>query len=251
MQDKSYYKNFYDKVGKRIGWDFSHIKKSEERKGWDFFQEVVKKVKPKDLLLDIGTGGGEAVLKIAHKVGFVYGIDHSVSMITTARKNLGKLSYKNVKFLLMNSSNLKFPDDHFDIVADRHCDFTATEVYRVLKKGGYFFTQQVSEGDQLNIKKAFGRGQAYGVKDGTLKNKYLKQLKKVGFKKIKDFDHNSKVYYKTDKDYIFHLRYTPTIPEFGEREKDFEILRTFIEKNKTKKGIETNSKRFMIIAVKE
>ena len=250
MQNKNYYKNFYDRVGKRIGWDFSHVKKLEEGKGWEFFQEVVKKVKPKDLLLDIGTGGGEAILKIAYKVGFIYGIDHSVSMVTTARNNLKKLNYKNAKFLLMNSSHLDFPDNYFDVVTDRHCDFGATEVYRVLKKGGYFFTQQVSEGDQLNIKKAFGRGQAYGVKDGTLKDKYLKQLKKAGFKKIKNYDYNSKIYYKTDKDYIFHLRYTPTIPEFGEGEKDFEILGRFIEKNKTEKGIETNSKRFMITAQK-
>ena len=245
-----YYKDLYNKVGKRIGWDFSHIKKLEEGKSWNFFQEVTKKMKRGDVLLDIGTGGGEKILGVANKAKFIYGIDHSRSMITTARRNLKKSGYKNFKFLLMNSSKLEFPDNFFDVVTDRHCSFTATEVYRVLKNGGYFLTQQVSEGDQLNVKIAFRRGQAYGIKDGTLKEKYLSELDKVGFKNIDSFDYSSRIYYKMDNDYIFVLRFTPTIPMFGKEKKDFEILREFIQKNRTKKGIETNSKRFIIIAQK-
>jgi ubiquinone/menaquinone biosynthesis C-methylase UbiE len=250
MNTSDYYKNLYNKVGKRIGWDFSHIKSTEVDQGWDFFQEVLKKAKPGDSLLDIGTGGGERILKIARHLQFVFAIDHSPSMIDTANKNLRKTKLNNVQFLLMDSAKLGFPDNNFDIVTDRHCDFNPSEVFRVLKKGGHFLTQQVSEGDQLNIKKAFRRGQGYGIKDGTLKNKYLKQLRRLGFSKIEDFDYNSKIIYKTDKDYIFLLRYTPTIPEFGKIKGDFEILRKFIEENKTKNGIPTNSKRFMIIATK-
>jgi len=250
MQNKNYYRDLYDRVGKRIGWDFSCVKKTEEGKGWDFFQEVLKKIRLKDTLLDVGTGGGEKVLMVASRVGFIYGIDHSENMIGTAEKNLKNSGYKNVKFLLMDSTKLEFSNETFNVVTDRHCDFVAKEVYRVLKKGGYFFTQQVSEGDQLNTKKAFGRGQAYGIKDGTLKNKYLRELKEAGFKNIKDFDYNSKVYFENDTDYLYVLRYTPTIPYFGKKEKDIKLFKDFVEKNRTKKGIQTNSKRFMIIAVK-
>lgn len=249
MNPNDYY-NLYEKAGKRIGWDFSHLKTTETGQDWNFYQEVLKKARSNDLILDIGTGGGERILKIAKQFKSVYAIDHTQSMINTANKNLRKTKLGNVKFLLMDSEKLDFPDNYFDIVTNRHCDFNSTEVFRVLKKGGYFFTQQVSEGDQLNIKNAFGRGQGYGLKDGALKNRYLKELKALGFNKIQAFDYNSKVIYKTDKDYIFLLRYTPTIPEFGEKKEDFEILRKFIEENKTDKGIETNSKRFMIVAVK-
>jgi len=250
MYTNEYYNDLYEKAGKRIGWDFSHLKTTEEGQGWDFYKEVLKKVKPTDFILDIGTGGGERILKIAKHFKSVYGIDHSPSMVSTAKKNLNKTKSKNVKFSMMDSSKLDFPDNYFDIVTDRHCDFNPYEVFRVLKKGGYFFTQQVSEGDQMNIKKAFGRGQGYGTLDGTLKNKYLKHMQKLGFSKVEDFDYNSKIIYKNDKDYIFLLHYTPTIPEFGKKKNDFEILRKFIEKNKTEKGIETNSKRFMIVGVK-
>ncbi|HKC04444.1 MAG TPA: class I SAM-dependent methyltransferase [Patescibacteria group bacterium] len=250
MSTNSYYNNLYEKAGKRIGWDFSHLKTTEEGQGWDFYKEVLKKVKLTDAILDIGTGGGERILKIAKHFKSVYGIDHSPSMVSTAKKNLKKTKLKNVKFLMMDSSKLDFPDNYFDIITDRHCDFNPSEVFRVLKMGGYFFTQQVSEGDQMNIKEAYTRGQGYGTPDGTLKNKYLKQMQKLGFSKIEDFDYNSKIIYKTDKDYIFLLRYTPTIPEFGKKKNDLEILNKFIEENKTKRGIETNSKRFMIVAVK-
>lgn len=244
------YKNLYDKVGKRIGWDFSHVKSTEEGQGWDFYHEVLKKSKSKNIILDIGTGGGERILKIASHFKSVYGIDYSQSMIDTANKNLSKTKLHNVKFSLMDSSSLDFLDNYFDIITDRHCDFSASEVFRKLRKGGYFMTQQVSEDDQINTKKAFGRGQSYGVKDGTLKNKYLRELREAGFKDIKSCEYNSDVYYKTDEDYIFILRNTPTIPNFGNEPKDFEILKNFVEDNKTEKGIKTNSKRFLIIAQK-
>ena len=250
MNNSDYYKDLYSKIGKRIGWDFNHLKTKEEGQGWDFYEEVLKKVKSTDTILDIGTGGGEKILKIAKHFKSVYGIDHSPSMVNTAKKNLGKTKLRNVQFLMMDSAKLVFPDNTFDIITDRHCDFSPSEIFRVLKKGGYFLTQQVSEGDQINIKKAFSRGQGYGTLDGTLKNKYLNQMGGLGFSKIEDFDYNSKIIYKTDKDYMFLLRHTPTIPEFAKKKGDFKILGKFIEENKTESGIETNSKRFMIVAVK-
>lgn len=83
----------------------------------------MKKANFKDLILDIGTGGGERVLKIAKQFKSVYAIDHTPSMIDTANKNLQKTKLNNVKFLLMDSEKLDFPDNYFDIVTNRHCDF--------------------------------------------------------------------------------------------------------------------------------
>lgn len=244
------YKQFYERVGKRIGWDFSRLNKIEEGKKWDFVEEVAKITKPTSKLLDIGTGGGEQILRLAKKVKIITGIDHSVGMISTAKRNFNKSGYKNVHFLRMSSAKLKFPDSSFDIVTSRHCDFYPQEVYRVLVRGGRFLTQQVSEGDKINIKNIFGRGQAYGIKDGTLKNRYIKELKNLGFKNIRTRDYNSTVYYKTEKDLIFLLKHTPIIPDFGKNKIDFETLEKFVKENMTTKGMKTNTKRFMITARK-
>lgn len=244
------YKQFYDRVGKRIGWDFSKVKKTEEGKKWDFYEEVNKAAKPTDRLLDIGTGGGKRVLKIADKIGSIVGIDNSEFMVKTAKKNLKKSGATNVEFLQMDAFNLEFPDNSFDLVTIRHCDFSPKQVYRVLNKGRYFMTQQVGEDDKLNIKESFSRGQFQGKKVGGMMRSYISGLKKAGFEDIKTDEYNSTEYYKTPEDLIFLLKHTPTILDFGKSKKDFGVLEQFIEENKAPKGIKTNSKRFMITAKK-
>jgi ubiquinone/menaquinone biosynthesis C-methylase UbiE len=244
------YRQFYDRVGKRIGWDFSKVKKTEKGKKWDFYEEVVKVAKPTDRLLDIGTGGGERVLKITDKADSIVGIDSSESMVQTANKNLKKSGANNVEFLQMDAFNLGFPDSSFDLVTSRHCDFSPLEVYRVLKKDGYFLTQQVGENDKSNIKKAFRRGQFQNKRVGSMMQDYVSGLKETGFIDIKTADYNSTEYYKTPEDLIFLLKHTPIIPDFGKNKDDFETLEKFIKKNKNRNGIITNSKRFMIMARK-
>jgi ubiquinone/menaquinone biosynthesis C-methylase UbiE len=244
------YKNFYDKVGKSNGWDFSRLKYVTEGATWEFYDEVIKRCNLSDVLLDVGTGGGENVLKIASSAFFMIGIDNSSGMIETAKSNLEKARVSNVRFFKMESGDLTFPHSFFDIVSSCHAPFVATEVAKVVKKGGIFLTQQVSEHDKLNVKEVFGRGQCLGEKDGTLKEKYVRELSDAGFVDIQTLEYDAINYYETPEDLIFLLKHTPIIPMFGEKKEDFDILKQFIIANKTEKGIRTNSKRFMIIATK-
>ncbi|MDN7245338.1 class I SAM-dependent methyltransferase [Planococcus shenhongbingii] len=239
---------FYDKVGKTNGWDFSSIQCLSEGIGWDFYEEVVKRASVSDILLDIGTGGGEKVLDIASSFSLVIGIDNSKEMVQTARANLVKSSAQNVRFFQQPAEDLQFPNGFFDIASSRHCSFDSSQVAKVLKKGGWFLTQQVSEGDKSNLKQAFGRGQCFGEQDGTLKENCIKELQTAGFSKVEAYDYNSDEYFRTPEDLIFLLTHTPIIPDFGEQEGDLESLNAFIENNRTEKGIRTNSKRFLVIA---
>ncbi|MBO8172811.1 MAG: class I SAM-dependent methyltransferase [Bacillaceae bacterium] len=242
------YKEFYDKVGKINGWDFSKVKCISEGTKWDFYREVTKICKKSDILLDVGTGGGEAILSIAESALLLVGIDQSTGMIETATRNSAKSGISNVRFLKMDAKNLEFPDDFFNVVSCRHSEFFAKEIARVLIKGGTFLTQQVSENDKSNIKEAFGRGQAFGTKPGTLKHQYITELSEAGFYDIQSFEFNVIEYYQTAEDLIFLLKHTPIIPDFGRFEVDFQILQQFIKDNQTEKGIRTNSERFIIIA---
>lgn len=242
------YSEFYDKVGKVNGWDFSHVKCISEGMRWDFYQEVTKSCKKSDILLDIGTGGGEAILSIAESALLLVGIDQSAGMIKTAANNLVKSGISNVRFLEMAAEKLDFPPDFFNIVSCRHSPFHAKEIAKVLMKNGTFLTQQVSENDKSNLKEAFGRGQAFGTKPGSLKRQYRTELSEAGFTDIQSFECNVTEYYQTAEDLIFLLSHTPIIPNFGRTQDDFQILQQFIRENQTEKGIRTYSERFMFIA---
>ncbi|MFA9458130.1 class I SAM-dependent methyltransferase [Halalkalibacter sp. AB-rgal2] len=241
---------FYDKVGEVNGWDFSHLQVETEGVKWDFYEEVMKRSKRSDVLLDIGTGGGENVLRIASSLMFLVGIDFSMGMMETARSNLRKSKALNVRFPQMSSDDLHFPIDFFDVISACHAPFAPTEVFKVLKNGGTFLTQQVSEADKLNVKTAFGRGQSFGEVDGTLKERYVTDLYDAGFSEVQSFEYDAIDYYQRPEDLLFLLQHTPIIPDFGKRERDLDSLNDFIQNNRTKKGIRTNSKRFLLIAKK-
>ncbi|WP_203339521.1 class I SAM-dependent methyltransferase [Planococcus beijingensis] len=244
------YTNFYDKIGKINGWDFSQLRVSADKAAWEFTAEVSRRCNKDDFLLDIGTGSGETLLKIAPFVQIAVGIDLSIEMIQSAKENLRGSTQTNTRFAQMSSKALSFPKHFFDIVVSRHAPFNSAEVEKVLKSDGIFITQQVSEDDKLNIKRSFGRGQTYNLQDGTLKEKYRRELIDAGFSKVEIYDDNVLEYYERPEDLLFLLQHTPIIPNFGQEENDYRLWNIFIEKNQTSKGICTNSKRFLIVAIK-
>ncbi|WP_248928460.1 class I SAM-dependent methyltransferase [Paenibacillus hamazuiensis] len=243
-------KQFYDRVGILNGWNFNSVKCISEGVKWDFSHEVSCRCKKSDILLDIGTGGGEALLAIAEAALLLVGIDNSGGMIEAAKANAEKSGKSNVRILQMDSGKLHFPDGFFNVVSCRHAPFDAKEAARVMADGGMFLTQQVGEGDKQNLKLAFGRGQSLDQPDGTLKNKYIGKLREAGFMDIQSFEYDAAEYFQTYEDLVFLLKHTPIIPDFGEHENDFAVLEKFIKEHQTNKGIQTNSKRFMITARK-
>src|SRR5690606_30860370 len=111
------YEAFYENIGKLNGWDFSKIRSISEGVKWDFYEEVIKRCKNTDVLLDIGTGGGENLLKIADSLLLIVGIDLSNGMIEKAESNVRKSKMSNVKFFQMSSEELQFPAGFFDNVS--------------------------------------------------------------------------------------------------------------------------------------
>lgn len=242
------YKGFYNKVGHENGWNFSDLKVTVEGEAPDFYGEVRRRCSGSDVLLDIGTGGGEQILSLADHVGSLVGIDNSFGMTETANRNLAGSGKTNVRFLQMESDQLEFPAGSFHIATSRHAPFNAAEIAKVLKPGGLFMTQQVSEHDKRNIKEWFGRGQCYGEEDGASKRTYISELTDAGFTGIEFREYDMTETYETVEDLLFLLKYTPILPGFGETDDDFTLLEGFVKANTTEKGIRTNSKRYRIAA---
>ncbi len=106
-------------------------------------------LKPGEVVLDLGCGGGLDVFLAAQKVGptgKVIGVDMTPEMIARARKNAatgGPAAVTNVEFHLATIDRLPIPDSSVDVVisncvinlaADKDAVFR--EIFRVLKPGG-------------------------------------------------------------------------------------------------------------------
>ncbi|WP_090648250.1 class I SAM-dependent methyltransferase [Paenibacillus sp. UNC496MF] len=240
-------RSFYERTGARNGWNFSAVRAVAEGEAWQYAEEVRARCGPEDALLDIGTGGGEALLALADDARELVGIDRAAGMIETAKRNAELSGRRNVRFLRMDAERLAFPDGGFDVVCCRHAPFHAGEVARVLKPGGVFVTQQVGEGNKRNLVAAFGRGWQEAP-PGTLLRRCVRELRAAGFADVRSFRYDAAEYYRSAEDLMFLLKHAPIIPDFGERDEDFEVLARFAEEHRTGKGIRTNAERMLIVA---
>lgn len=126
------------------GWDFSHLDGRYEQIGdllWDYSELVRRYLRPEMRLLDIDTGGGEVLLTFQHPYEHTAATENYPPNVTLCQETLLPLG---IDFRQADGNGpLPFEDQSFDMVIDRHGDFNAREIYRVLKPGGIFVTQQV------------------------------------------------------------------------------------------------------------
>ena len=126
------------------GWDFSHLAgryTEEEDLPWDYRREILSRLTGEMRLLDIDTGGGEFLLALNHPPENCAATENYEPNVALCREILTPLG---VDFRQADGKeSLPYPDDSFHMVIDRHGDFNPEEIYRVLKPGGLFITQQV------------------------------------------------------------------------------------------------------------
>ena len=133
------------------GWDFSHIagRCIESPLPWDYVSVVRQYVIPDMKLLDYDTGGGEVLLSIGHPL-------HNVSATEGYEPNVKlcqqKLIPMGIDFRPCDDpANIPFADETFDVVINRHGSYCVKELYRILKPGGVFITQQVGEDNDRDL----------------------------------------------------------------------------------------------------
>ena len=125
------------------GWDFSHIEGrygEEEDLPWSY-REIIHQYRRDHMrLLDIDTGGGEFLCSLKHPFENCAASEEYPPNAALCRETLRPLG---IDFREGSAEKLPFEDGRFDLVLNRHGDFDAAEIHRVLKKGGCFITQQV------------------------------------------------------------------------------------------------------------
>ena len=134
------------------GWDFSHIRGRYEE-GRDLpwsYDAVVRQYLAGGLqLLDQDTGGGEYLLSLGHPYANTAATEGWPPNVALCPKRLEPLG---IRFAFCdNPAAVPFPDGAFDLVLNRHGAYAPGELYRLLRPGGVFITQQVGADNERDL----------------------------------------------------------------------------------------------------
>ena len=172
------------------GWDFSHLdgRWDNPEPPWDYKAIVKSHLKDTDVLLDMGTGGGEVLLSLGHPYKNTYATEAYEPNYELCKKTLSPLGVTVAKTYTDENLNaddkIPFGDNLFDVVINRHESFDLSEVDRVLKCGGYFITQQVGGKNFNAFAEMLNDNFVLESPTHTVDN-YSKELTGLGFKILK------------------------------------------------------------------
>ncbi len=156
---------------------------------------AIEALKPGQVVLDLGSGGGIdcfLAAKMVGETGQVYGVDMTPEMIALARRNQDKVGAKNVEFRLGEIEHLPMADASVDVIIS-NCvinlspdkDQVFREAFRVLRPGGRLqvsdivWTMPVPESVKDDIEKWAGC-----IAGALLESDYLAKIRAAGFAQV-------------------------------------------------------------------
>jgi SAM-dependent methyltransferase len=156
---------------------------------------ALAELKPGEVVLDLGSGGGIDVLLSARRVGpagKAYGLDMTDEMLALARENQRKSGVENVEFLKGEIENIPLPENSVDVVIS-NCVINLSadksrvlrEAFRVLKPGGRFAVSDVVTRGEAPPEVRESMLLWVGCIAGALEeSEYVHKLMSVGFDSI-------------------------------------------------------------------
>ncbi|HZV05454.1 MAG TPA: arsenite methyltransferase [Gemmataceae bacterium] len=157
------------------------------------------RLRPGEVVVDLGCGGGLDVLLAAQKVGpkgQAIGIDMTPEMIDRARRNAGAQRLSNVEFHLATIDRLPLADDSVDCIIsncvinlapDKGAVFR--EIFRVLKPGGRLAVSDIALKRPLPDDLARNIMAYVGcIAGAVLISDYERDLRQAGFQAVQIVD---------------------------------------------------------------
>jgi SAM-dependent methyltransferase len=161
------------RTAKFSGWDFDWLRDRlvEQSTPWDYNQEVANELGDAESLLDLGTGGGELLSSFGPLPRRTYATEGHPPNSAIARDRLKPLGVDVIRTHADDNTArqqrgaLPFRTESLDLVIDRHESFVAREVFRVLRKGGVFVTQQAGSSNFPELLEFLGSSETEEVWD--------------------------------------------------------------------------------------
>jgi SAM-dependent methyltransferase len=150
------------------GWDFSWLDRRSrtEPLPWDYSAVVAALAGSARIMLDMGTGGGEALTRLAARPPRTVATEAWPPNVPVAGRLLLPLGIPVIQNEGARDNmdqdgdsdggRLPFRDGSLDLICNRHESFLAAEVSRVLAPGGTFVTQQVDCHDNDDLAQVLG-----------------------------------------------------------------------------------------------
>ena len=255
-KEKEY--DFYEEIK---DWSFDKFEiETEKYTLWDLYEELRKVANKDSIVLDLGTGGGEKVIKEFPDCKEILGTDYSPAMIETANKNLKESKRKNITFRLMDNRKMDVPKNYFDVVVARNTVTDPKQIYECLKPDGVLLIRGVDKDDCWSLKMLFGRGQGYeDVKPISIID--YENVLNAGFKEVELIPIHEKEYFKNKELFVEFLKKVPIIDDFSEEEgdvKDYykkeideELIDKYIQENTFNGKIRLLRRYYAIVAKKK
>src|SRR3989344_1533818 len=179
----------------------------------------------------------------------VVGIDLSKGMLKAAKLLQKKEKVENVSFEDIDAFKVPYPDNSFCIIYSRRGPTPFDEIFRLLKKDGYFINIGIGEKDTQELEETFGRGQNFGGFDSSRSKRDKQASEKLGLKVIycKDFYYTE--YYPDYQNLDLFLQGVPIFTDYDSKKDKF-LLGKYISTHQTKQGIALPRHRIVIVAQK-
>lgn len=232
------------------GWDFSYIanRTSEEELPWDYRTIVKSHMGSTKTMLDMGTGGGEFLLSLAPPKNKTFATEAHPPNYEWCRNTLPNhgIDVRQV----FRDEELPFDSCFFDLIINRHESFSSREVFRILKPGGLYITQQVGGQNNRELSRFLldtdskivdAEFNLKTTKDDLMKAGFTISDEKESFPLLRFYDVGALVYFAKIIEWEF--------PGFSV-ERCFHKLCLLQEKVDKEGFIESREHRFLIVATK-
>lgn len=230
------------------GWDFSYLKNrmTEEEPPWDYKKLAKNLVEKSKAVLDVATGGGEVFSSFAPFIKRAVAIEGYKPNVAIARKRLESFG---VEVLEANEvAALPFTDGEFDLVLNRHGGLVISETFRVLKKDGYFLTQQVGGDFFIDLMDVFGVKPKW---PNNVLNIVQKEVADIGFELLKTEEWRGGVVFRDVGAIVYCLKVAPWLVDNFSVNSHLNYLERLQEKLEKNGRLEFVDTKFLILAKKK